>query len=214
MKQSTLALCTALAACFLVGCPPRYQVYEGPLTPSTDEPVWVARGSGEFGVGNAMVLCGVGLATGEPSVEARREKALSGARAALAGQFDLYISDLTLSLGEALTLVGRPKSMSWTEFLSGVAGAIRDERLAGASEVALWHCEITDEQFALVELGLKGFMDAFRAEAQRQAEENKEDLFGDRTRQALTFLSAELHGVAWRQARGPLDGPPAGTGPQ
>ena len=214
MKQLTIALCTALAACFLVGCPPRYQVYEGPLTPSTDEPAWVARGSGEFGVGNDKVLCGVGLVTGEPNAEARREKALSGARAALAEQFDLYVSDLTLSLVEALTRIGRPKGMSWSEFLEGVAGAVRDQQLAGAREAALWHCEITDEQFALVELDLKGFMDAFQAEAQSRAQDNAEDLFGDKTRQALTFLSAELHGITWRQGRGLLQGPPAGTGPK
>ena len=214
MKQLTLALCTALAACFLVGCPPRYQVYEGPLTPSTEEPAWVARGSGEFGMGNDKVLCGVGLATGEPGIEASPEKALAGARAALADQFDLYISDLTLSLGEALTRAGKPKSMSWTEFLADVAGAIRDQQLAGAGEPALWHCEITDEQFALVELGLRGFLDAFRAEAQKRAQENAEGLFGDRTGQALTLLSAELHGITWRQGRGLLEGPPAGTAPR
>ncbi len=205
MRQLALTMSLVLGASLLLGCGPRYEVYEGPLTPAEREPSWVSRGPGEFGRWDEKGIYAVGVASEEPNTEIRQAKALTNARVELARQFELYVAELIRTLNSKIEPYWEPQDRGCDQFLRELSASVGEQQLGEAKEIALWYCAITDEQFALIRLSEKDFLNAFRAEAEKQVQQQDASPFGERTEEALKKLRDALERVYARRARGLLE---------
>lgn len=204
MRKSVSAIFLVLACALCLGC--QSTPYVGKLTPCDDEPDWVSRGPGEFAEGEGKVIVAVGVASHEPNLALKRNRALRDARAELAKQLDVYATGMSRSLGRSHAGYFDKDRAGSTEFFQAASRSVVEACCKGIKDAAWWNCAVTDQMFVLVRVPEEQFLNRCRESVAEQARAREGELFKGKTEEALGKLAEELDTFLLRPARGYLAG--------
>jgi hypothetical protein len=174
------------------------------LTPCGDEPVWVTRGSGEFLAGlraaEGKILAGVAGSRQGDTREAKQADALAEARRRLRSQIAAYSEPLSRHLGARFAKYVPDEPEKSLQMFLDVAESLKDLPAEDLEPADTWHCPVTAEVFARVQITERQLHNVYMERAQEIATERKDELFMDKTDQMLEELHDALIGWGARSA--------------